>query len=342
MNTPIKVNPNAALLGEVVTWDMAAQEVAYADVITALRTAGLPESAATDLRPVTAFGRAVRDLRAGRSIDRVARDSTSGAITFQFTQKALNEQGLQIAFAYEAICELQPADGTITCPESPEIEAHARRMFGRAMAHRTTSDITRLVQRLFQTHADLFAINPKKGVAYFVPEAHRTFTAQVEQFLTALGGQLLRFPVPAGTPAGNHAVKTSVEDGLAALSRELDQAVDQWDEKTRPGTMEKATARWQQIEHKAEAYSEYLGDRQASLLAILAEQKKRLARKVMQITEARDARDDTQRPLFPGATVSVDTADDDDAETVDTADDDVVETVDYYDTETGEFQLVGS
>jgi len=349
------VDPHAELLGEIITWDMDTMEVAYPDVVAALQSAGLPTGDAADLRPVTAFGRAVRDLREGRSIDRVTHDRTSGVISFQFTRKALDSSGLQIAFDYEATCELQPDSGDITCPQSPEIETHARTMFAHAMAHRTTSDVTRLVQKLFQGHADLYPINPRKGVAYFVPEAHRSFTAQVEQFLSALGGRLLRFPVPKGTPEGNSAVKASVEDGLTALSHELDQAVDQWDEKTRQGTFTKATARWQEIKHKAEAYSEYLGDRQASLLAHLAEQKQRLAAKVMELTAAKDAAqaaakhtdadEDTQpplfpeppaeRPLFPGATVPIEQAAADNFPE-DTED---VETTDQYNPETGDFQL---
>ncbi|GAG22795.1 unnamed protein product, partial [marine sediment metagenome] len=109
-------------------------------------------------------------------------------------------------------------------------------------------------------------------------------------------------------------------------------------------------ARWQQIKHKAEAYSEYLGDRQASLLAHLAEQKQRLAAKVMELTAAKtaaketDSAGDTQpplfadRPLFPGATAAIGdpTAADDVQEDTDQYD------TDQYDTETGEFQLAGN
>jgi len=121
-------------------------------------------------------------------------------------------------------------------------------------------------------------------VAYFVPEKYRSFSAQMEDFLSALGGSLLRFPVPKGTESGNRSVRESVESGLRALSDELQAAVDSWSESTRTGTMDHAIERWQIIKHKAEAYSEYLGDRQASLLAKLAEQRRRLAQKIDEIT----------------------------------------------------------
>lgn len=299
------------LLGEVLTWDMAATEVEYVKVLDALTAAGLPKEEAAHLRAQTAFARAVKELREGRTIDRVTKDKTTGLLTFQFTKKHLDDTGLQIDFEYEALCHLDTDTGEITCEESPEIEAHALVMFKHAMAHRNTSDVTRLVQNLFTSHADLYPINPRKGVAYFVPEAHRGFSEKVEAFLQALGGRLLRFPVPKGTPEGNRAVKASVEDGLHALAAELEEAVDGWNEKTRESTFEKAVEKWQQIRHKAEAYSEYLGDRQASLLTHLDAQKRRLAAKVSELTALKDAAahgdDPAQRTMFPGASVPIDT-----------------------------------
>ena len=273
------------LLGEVVTWDMQAQEIPLQTVVDSLRDAGLPIDDIKCLRATTAFTRAVKDLREGRTIDKVDRDHATGIISFQFTKKALDSG--HINFSYEAICRLDPAGWTITCDDSPEIAEHARKMFRRALTHRVASDVTKLVQKLFSGHADLYPINPRKGVAYFVPEAHREFSAKVAQFLESLGGRLSRFPVPKGTPEGNAAVKASVESGLAALAAELESAVDSWSESTRESTFDKAIERWEVIRHKAEAYSEYLGDRQESLLAHLDAQKQRLREKVSALSASK-------------------------------------------------------
>jgi len=291
------------LLGEIVTWDMNSQEIPLTAVRQALQDAGLPEDSLGDLRPVTAFHRAIKDLKENRAIDRLKTDTKTGQIVFQFTAKSLNELAAVLDFTYEAACTLDTSSGSICCPDSPTIEQHARTMFAHALAHRQTADITRMVQRLFERHADLFAINPKKGVAYFVPEAYRSFSAQMEDFLSALGGSLLRFPVPKGTESGNRSVRESVESGLLALSQELQNAVDSWTESTRTGTMDHAIERWTIIKHKAEAYSEYLGDRQASLLATLADQRRRLAAKIDEITQLKEkpaAKASVQPPtLFP-------------------------------------------
>lgn len=286
MNAPTTGCPD--LLGEIVTWDMQSQEIPLTAVRQALLDAGLPKDSLGDLRTQTAFQRAIRDLREGRTIDKVSTDRKIGAVVFQFTRKTLDTAGLTLDFNFEAKCVLDTTNGAITCPDSPEIEQHARTMLKHALEHRTTSDITRLVQQMFRAHADLYPINPVKGVAYFVPEKFRAFSAQMEDFLSALGGSLLRFPVPKGTESGNRSVRESVEAGLLALSQELQEAVDNWSESTRPSTMEHAIERWKIIKHKTEAYAEYLQDRQGNLLAVLAEQRKRLAEKVNEVTTLKE------------------------------------------------------
>lgn len=288
MDTTAPTAGARTLLGEIVTWDLRSQEIPLATIHDALRDSGLPEDSLGDLRPQTAFQRAVKDLKEGRAIDRVKTDNKSAIVTFQFTRKSLDEANLQIDFDYEATCTLDTSNGAIDCPNSPAIEAHARAMFAHALNHRTTSDVTRLVQRLFENHADLFAINPKKGVAYFVPEIHRSFSAQMEDFLSALGGSLLRFPVPSGTDAGNRSVRESVDAGLLAMAEELRVAREAWNESTRHATMEHQLQRLQIVQHKAEAYAELLGDRQAQTLALLAQHKAELIQKINEISALKE------------------------------------------------------
>lgn len=276
------------LLGEIVTWDLRSMEIPLATIQTALRDAGLPEDSLGDLRPQTAFARAVKDLRENRTIDRIKIDSKSTLIHFQFTRMHLDQSAFEIDFTREALCTLDTDTGAITCPDSPAIENHARTMFAHALAHRTTSDVTRLVQRLFEAHADLFPINPKKGVAYFVPEVHRSFSAQMEDFLSALGGSLLRFPVPSGTDAGNRSVRESVDAGLLAMAEELKTAREAWNESTRHATMDHQLARLQIVQHKAEAYATLLGDRQAQTLALLAQHKAELIQKINEISALKE------------------------------------------------------
>lgn len=268
------------LLGEVVTWDMGSAEVTYFQVKQALINAGLDPEDAKDLRATTCFSRAIKELKKGRVIEKLERNGD--VLTFQFSQKHLDEYSKVMEYPYEAKVTLDLASGSIDCPESREIEQHARTMFAHAQGHRVTSDITRLVQNMFAKHADLYALN-SKGCAYFTPAVHREFSAKVERFMDELGGKLRRYPVPKGTPEGNRSVKEAIEVGLGEMLDELRLAVDAWETNTRNDTMLRAVDRWKQISHKVEAYGEYLEDRQSTLLGALQAAKAEMVAKTQQI-----------------------------------------------------------
>lgn len=268
--------PVGQLLGEVVSWDMKSREVAYDEVVDALDAAGLDSSAAKELSNASAFGRACSHLKENRTIDKLSVEN--GVAQFQFTAKHL--AGGLFSYSHECVVELELATGAITCPENPAIADHARELFAFAHRTRTTQDVTRLVQKMFAEHADLIPICPRKGVAYFVPERHRGFSAKVDQFLQALGGGLARFPVPKGTDEGNRSVRDAVQTSLNGVLTELDATVEGWDEKTRKSTMERAFAQWEKIAYKTEAYAEYLGTEQAMLRDKLEEAKAKLAEKI--------------------------------------------------------------
>lgn len=277
---------NAELLGEVVSWDMHGTPITHSDVQQALRDAGLNPDEAQELTNVQAFGRACKDLRKDRAIDKL--DIGGGIAKFQLTRKEKNETTGTIDFDYEAIVVLDCQTGEVSCPESMEIEKQAKELLAFAMQARSAQDVTRLVQRLFAKHADLFPLN-SKGCAYFTPIQHQGFTEQVEQFLKKLGGNLQRFPVPRGTAQGNASVKESVENGLAGLLGELNAAVASWDETTRKSTMDKAFERYEAVSYKIDAYSTYLESSQDKLKAKLNEAKAELARKITELRPEQSA-----------------------------------------------------
>lgn len=268
---------SAELLGEVVSWDIHGQLLALGDIQESLRDCGLDPDEAHELTNRQAFGRACRELKQNRTIDKL--EIGAGPIAkFQLTKKEKTSTGT-IDFDYEAIVELNCDTGVVSCPESAEIEKQAQELLALAMQSRSAQDVTRIVQRLFKRHADLFPIN-RRGIAYFVPEAHREFTGKVDEFLQKLGGQLSRFPVPRGTEQGNASVKDAVQGGLAAMVDELNQVVANWDETTRKATMEKAFERYEKVAVKIDAYATYLEYEQDNLKEKLAAAKAELAQKI--------------------------------------------------------------
>jgi hypothetical protein len=271
----------SALLGEVVAWSMRQSETQFSDVMKALEVAGLDPAEAKELSPRSAWTRATREMKENRTIDKI--DAKGGLVKFQFTHKAL-EHG-RFEFDYELTVTLDCDTGKVTCDEKPEFAKHAEELLVQAMARRNASDITRLVQRLFEKHADLFPIVPDKGVAYFVPDKHKEFTAKVERFLNAMGGSLHRLPVPKGTDEGNRSVKEAVNSGLEALLKELNDSVAEWDGDTRPKTMERAVDKFQAIAYKVDAYADYLASSQDALKAKLEAAKRGMMEKITAASE---------------------------------------------------------
>ena len=72
---------------------------------------------------------------------------------------------------------LDKRTGRVTC-DLPGLATLAQEHLDRAIEARTRSDVTRVIQKLFERHADLFAIRPQGG-CYFVPARHGNFVDKV-------------------------------------------------------------------------------------------------------------------------------------------------------------------
>src|SRR5262249_27232771 len=126
------------------------------------------------------------------------------------------------------------------------------------------------------------------GGAYFVPREHAAFVGKVQALLGKLNGQLLRFPVPAGTREGDRSVREAVASGLAALVEEHRQAVEGFGDDTRADTLERAAERIRRTGFKVEQYTAYLAEEKGRLERELELASRRLWQKVEQITAGRN------------------------------------------------------
>jgi len=280
MTTLIKTNglftapPGTRLLGEIITWSCAKVSIRHIDLIVALRDSGLDESVARELAPRHAFARACKKLSEARIIRQVAEDEK--VITFQFTQESRRDDHFE--YALETMLFLEKAIGKVTCG-LPGLATLAQEELDRCLEARTGSDVTRIIQKLFERKADLFPIRDQGG-AYFCPKEHIAFVDQAQAFLGKLNGRMLRFPIPAGTAEGDRSVKQSVAAGLAALISEHQSAIEEFGGDTRPSTLERAAERIQQTRFKISAYSDYLAEERVKLEEQLAEATRALRAKV--------------------------------------------------------------
>jgi len=179
---------------------------------------------------------------------------------------------------------LDKKTGTVTC-DLPGLATLAQEELDRATDARTGSDVTRVIQKLFDRHADLFPIRPQGG-CYFTPIRHTTFVDKVQAMLGRLNGQILRFPVPAGTAEGDRSVKDAVASGLAALIAEHRQAVAAFGTDTRDDTLKRAAEKIRTTRLKVEGYAELLADEKGRLDRELAAARDDLREKVSLLAAA--------------------------------------------------------
>jgi hypothetical protein len=271
---PFPLAAGARLLGEVISWSCSGVAVTHAALVAALTDAGLDESVARELAPRHAFTRACKKLSDARIIRQVAEDEA--AVRFQFT--AEHRSGERIEYALETMLTLDKKSGAVT-GDLPGLATLAQEHLDHALEARTGGDVTRVIQKLFERHADLFPVRPQGG-CYFTPIRHAAFVDKVQGFLGRLNGQVLRFPVPAGTAEGDRSVKEAVAAGLAALVDEHRRAVAAFGEDTREDTLRRAADKIRSAQFKVQAYAEYLLDEKARLDRELAAARDELRQKV--------------------------------------------------------------
>jgi hypothetical protein len=233
--------------------------VAHSALVAALTDAGLDPGVARELAPRPAFSRACKKLSEQRIIRPVSEDANT--VRFQFTQES--REGDRFEYTLETMLALEKQTGAVTC-ELPGLATLAQEELDRCIAVRTGSDVTRIVQRLFEKQADLFSVRPQGGT-YFVPQKHAAFVDRIQDFLNRVGGRLLRFPVPAGTEAGDRSVTAAVAEGLATVIEEHRAAVASFGTDTRNDTLERAAEKIRTTRFKVQAYAEYLAGEKAAL-----------------------------------------------------------------------------
>jgi hypothetical protein len=278
-DSPFAVTPSTPLLGEILTWTCSGVKIRHADLIEALRDAGLDEGVARELAPRHAFTRACKALSQARIIRQIAEDADN--IVFQFTRESKASDSWE--YTLETRLVLKKATGKITC-DLPGLATLAQEELDRCIEARNGADVTRTIQRLFEAHADLFAIR-EKGGCYFVPQRFTSFTDRIDRFIKKLNGSLRRFPVPAGTPHGDRSVKEAVACGIESLIAEHNAAVDSFGEDTRESTVERTVERIRQTRFKLEAYAVLLAEERGRLERELTAAQTRLRARVEALGE---------------------------------------------------------
>lgn len=292
LNQFIEENKDATLLGELVSWG-GSGGVTHVAVVQALKDCGLDEKVAKEIMPKHAFTRAAKKMADEKIIEPVSEDKDY--VRFQFTGKFLDGVGddREIKYRKENVVVLDKVTGKVECRDK-DLEQLAQRELDKSMAVRTTSDITQMVQKLFDGNGDLFPVRDQGGV-YFVPEQFRDFTDRVNEFVRKTGGKMVRFPVPKNVKGSDESVGDIVEDGLKRVVGEYRDAIKEFGTKTQHRSFEQTAEKIKQTRFKVEAYSAYLAGRKKDLDEALAAAQKELEASVRQVAKDRKAEFDKKR-----------------------------------------------
>lgn len=273
------------LSGWIVSWTMKGGETKFSLLKSALSAAGLDPSIVNERKPKHAFSRACRKLADERVIDVFKEDDAE--IEFQFT--ARSKDATEIRYKKETMLTLNKTTGDISCPKA-ELQKLAKEQFDEAMETWTTSDVTRIVQELFDQQADLFRTSDNGGT-YFVPQMYAGFLGNVHTFLQQLGRGLRRWPVASGTAEGDRSITEIVTSSIAETVAELKEAVESFGLDTRTDVLERRAEQIKRARFKVECYAAFLSEAQGELKGTLEEAGKKLAQTIEEVSKARAEKD---------------------------------------------------
>lgn len=301
-------NPSASkvddkeLAGDILTWDVPSKIVKVADVRKAATNAGLNADVIEDLAHKSAFTRAVNRIKGDeRIVERVDRDGDR--VRHQFTYEST--VGMMIKHVFEATVELDVKTGKVTTPTlgQERLAQQIEKYMAQEQDERNSSDITRLVKKLCKDNADLWPINPSKGVAYFCPSDFHEFADKLERWLTDVTGDpcaLSRFPIRVGTERGKQALSNVLRIGMDNLLSELEEATGSFNMNpeegsvTRKGTVERKIGEVETVVLKLEAYDNYLDKCRTEFRQRATEINRKFQRQLTTLTEAKEKKNGQQ------------------------------------------------
>jgi len=281
------------MLGEIVTWNAKSdKEHSYTSVTKALSAVGLDPDVAKKIMPQHAFSRACKELEEAAIFDIVRNGQDE--VRFQLTKKTLTNEEWE--YAKDTELTLNKTTGVVICKKK-NLEAAAQKLVIEYMEARNTSDITKVVQTLFEENSEIFPIRDQGG-AYFIPKEKLDFVYKVEEFLEKLGGRLNRFAIAAGSEQSNTAVKNSMADTILKVVKEHEEAIESFTLNTRADTMAAQGVRIKESRVKVEAYSHYLKERSEELLKVIDKANKKLKIKIDGLNEERKTAPPSVNQIF--------------------------------------------
>lgn len=263
------------ILGFVTYWTVNGIDITRDKLISIMKACNLNEKLARQHNYRCAVIRSLRDMEEARIIRLVHEDPARLLYQFTAENKIGEVENARLEYDPETVVTIDKdmyrdtQDLAKSVSGRPDIVEKLLALFNEKKDKYGSSDITRLVQRIFNEKADIVALRPQGGV-YFIPSNFADVVESVKQMLAQIGNSTFEsLPMP-NVESCRAAVKNAVQDemniDIVKLEKELDsvkkgetEVTDKWFQ-NRLDVITKAKARIDQ-------YVEILGEGSAKIMA---------------------------------------------------------------------------
>lgn len=234
--------------GAIISWVAPDKPVQLSDLRRALVRAGLPEELAKDMAPRNAFTRAARELSKERIIKKVEEDDDE--IKFQFTREFLLDG--EYDYRKEFDLYLNKDNGTVRCDDA-NMQRVAQQLVDNHKVTRLPADITRLIQKIFESKAgDLIPIR-QQGGCYFVPSVQLHLLSNIRTLLSenqGINGKLNEWEITAKSEQTQVTIQQNMYEYMLGLVDEYNKSCESITENTSEKVLERRLERVRELKQK--------------------------------------------------------------------------------------------
>ena len=217
------------ICGFLCWWTVKRVDIIREQLIALLKQCGIDEKFARSHNYRAAFIRSLRELEENRIIRPV--EENSGAMVYQFTAETqVDEESVKLKYDPETLVTIDKGvyrktkniAQAITGRE--DIRQRLIDLFEEKKDKYHSSDITRLIQRIFSERADIVSLRETGGV-YYVPTEFEGVLQSVAQLVNNIGNSSFEFfPLP-DVEACRSAVANAVDNEMRVDLEKMEEEV---------------------------------------------------------------------------------------------------------------------
>jgi len=206
------------IVGFLCWWSVKNVDIVREQLIDLLKQCGINEKYARSHNYRAAFIRALRELEENRIIRPV--EENKGAMVYQFTAETkIDEEDVKLKYDPETLVAINKSvyaktkDISQAITGREDIRQKLIELFEDKKDKYHSSDITRLIQRIFSEKADIVSLRETGGV-YYVPTEFTHVVTAVSQLVNSIGNSTFEyFPLP-DVEACRNAIASAVDNEM--------------------------------------------------------------------------------------------------------------------------------